>query len=173
MSEKMSPEQVVQLLNSYFEIMVDVIFKHKGMLDKFMGDGLMAIFGAPLEDVYQEENAIRAALEMQLELNKLNIQVRDKYKIDLSVGIGINSGLAIIGNVGSSKRMEYTAIGDTVNLASRLESKAKDLQTEILISEYTYNSVRSVADYRFENKGSLSIKGKQEQVTAYAVFSRE
>lgn len=101
----MRPEEVVELLNEYFEKMVDIVFRHRGTLDKFLGDGMMAIFGAPEDDPYQEEHAIRAAIEMQQALSGLR-------HAQLAIGIGINSGPAIVGNIGSSERMEYTAIGD-------------------------------------------------------------
>lgn len=168
-SEKLTPEQVVNLLNSYFEKMVDVIFKHHGTLDKFLGDGLMAVFGAPVEDQFQEENALKAAMEMRSELMKLNDQVKESHGLELAIGIGINSGTAIVGNIGSSQRMEYTAIGDTVNLASRLEAKTKEVGADILISEYTYNSIRGAFPFQFQRVGTIAVKGRVDEVTAYSV----
>lgn len=165
-SESLSPEKVVQLLNEYFEKMVEVVFRNKGTLDKFIGDGMMVIFGAPEDDEYQEENALKAALEMQRELRG----VAEKWKpegLNLRIGIGINSGPAIVGNIGSSRRMEYTAIGDTVNLASRLESATKELGVGILISEYTHNALRG--SFRFKNMGAVQVKGRVDPVLAYSV----
>jgi adenylate cyclase len=165
-SESLSPEKVVQLLNEYFEKMVEVVFRNKGTLDKFIGDGMMVIFGAPEDDEYQEENALKAAIEMQSELRS----VAEKWKpegLNLRIGIGINSGPAIVGNIGSSRRMEYTAIGDTVNLASRLESATKDLGVGILISEYTHNALRG--SFRFKNMGAVQVKGRVDPVLAYSV----
>jgi len=164
-SEKLPPEKVVTLLNDYFEAMVEVIFRHNGTLDKFIGDGIMVIFGAPEDDVYQEEHALRAALEMQRELGKL----ADKWApegIGIRIGIGINSGPAIVGNIGSARRMDYTAIGDTVNLASRLESATKELGVGIVISEYTYNALRGA--FRFREMGSIQVRGRTEPVLTYS-----
>jgi adenylate cyclase len=169
LSEKLTPEKVVELLNAYFERMVNAIFNYHGTLDKFLGDGLMAVFGAPIEDNFQEEHALRAAMEMRNELKELNAKLKISEGLELSIGIGINSGMAIVGNIGSSRRMEYTAIGDTVNLASRLESKTKDLGADILISEYTYNSLRGAFSFEFEKMGAIGVKGRQDEVTAYKV----
>lgn len=165
-SENLPPEKVVQLLNEYFESMVEIVFRNKGMLDKFIGDGMMVIFGAPEEDPYQEENALKTAVEMQTELQKLAERWRPEG-LDLRIGIGINSGPAIVGNIGSSQRMEYTAIGDTVNLASRLETATKELGVGILLSEYTHNAVRG--SFRFKNMGPVRIRGRNEPVLTYSV----
>jgi adenylate cyclase len=165
-SEGLPPEKVVQLLNEYFERMVEVVFRNNGTLDKFIGDGLMVIFGAPEDDPYQEEHALKAAIEMQAELRSL----AEKWKpegLNLRIGIGINSGPAIVGNIGSTRRMEYTAIGDTVNLASRLESATKELGVGILISEYTHNALRG--SFRFRNMGSVHVKGRVDPVLTYSI----
>jgi adenylate cyclase len=161
---------VVLLLNEYFERMVEVVFRNHGMLDKFIGDGMMVIFGAPEDDPYQEEHALNAAIEMQSELRSL----AERWKLEgvnLRIGIGINSGPAIVGNIGSTRRMEYTAIGDTVNLASRLESATKEIGVGILISEYTYNALRG--SFRFRNMGSILVKGRAEPVLTYSVEEPE
>lgn len=170
MSERLKPETVVEILNSYFEKVVDIIFKYQGTLDKFMGDGLMAIFGAPAEDPFQEEHAIRAALEMKAVLRDLSDQFLKQHDLTFGIGIGINSGIAIVGNIGSSKRMDYTAIGDTVNLAARLESKTRELNADILISEETCNAVRGAFPGGLEKVGSLTVKGRENAVTTYAVL---
>jgi adenylate cyclase len=169
-SEGLPPEKVVQLLNEYFERMVEVVFRNNGTLDKFIGDGMMVIFGAPEDDPYQEEHALKAAIEMQEELRAL----AEKWKhegVSLRVGIGINSGPAIVGNIGSSRRMEYTAIGDTVNLASRLESATKELGVGILISEYTHNALRG--SFRFRSMGSVHVKGRVDPVLTYSLEETE
>jgi adenylate cyclase len=169
-SEGLPPEKVVLLLNEYFERMVEVVFRNHGMLDKFIGDGMMVIFGAPEDDPYQEEHALNAAIEMQSELRSL----AERWKLEgvnLRIGIGINSGPAIVGNIGSTRRMEYTAIGDTVNLASRLESATKEIGVGILISEYTYNALRG--SFRFRNMGSILVKGRAEPVLTYSVEEPE
>jgi adenylate cyclase len=130
------PEEVVAFLNEYFAEMIEAIFGHQGTLDKFLGDGLMAVFGAPLDDPQHELHAVMAALEMQTRLQRL----RERWPGDkgaIASGIGIHTGDAIVGNIGSEQRMEYTAIGDTVNIASRLEAATKEHGCEILLSEST------------------------------------
>jgi adenylate cyclase len=165
-SERMAPEKVVQLLNDYFELMVEVIFRNHGTLDKFMGDGLMAIFGAPENDPYQEENALKAAIEMQQELEKLEARWTAEG-VQIRIGVGIHSGPAIVGTIGSSRRMEYTAIGDTVNVASRLESATKDLGTNILVSEHTYYGAKG--SFAFRNMGTITVRGREEPLTVYGL----
>jgi adenylate cyclase len=162
----MAPEKVVQLLNDYFELIFEVIFRNHGSLDKFMGDGLMAIFGAPENDPYQEENALKAAIEMQQELEKLEARWTAEG-VQIRIGVGIHSGPAIVGTIGSSRRMEYTAIGDTVNVASRLESATKDLGTNILISEHTYYGAKG--SFAFRNMGAITVRGREEPLTVYGL----
>jgi adenylate cyclase len=169
-SENLPPEKVVQLLNEYFERMVDVVIRNNGTLDKFIGDGMMVIFGAPDDDPYQEEHALKAAVEMQAELRKLAEKWRPEG-LNLRIGIGINSGPAIVGNIGSSRRMDYTAIGDTVNLASRLESATKEFGVGIIISEYTHNAVRGA--FQFKKLGDVHVRGRSEPVLAYSVEGME
>ncbi|RIL07848.1 MAG: hypothetical protein DCC75_09690 [Proteobacteria bacterium] len=166
-SEKLTPEQVVQILNEYFEAAVDAIFRYHGMLDKFLGDGIMAVFGAPVDDSHQEEHAVRAALEIQEQVGKLSERLKASHGLELRVGIGIHSGAAIVGTMGSSKRLEYTAIGDTVNLASRLESATKDLGVSLAISQYTCDVLRGI--FKMEDLGEISVKGKTESVRVYKV----
>ena len=167
LSEQMSPEDVVSILNEYFEAMVDIIFTYKGMLDKFMGDGMMVIFGAPEDDPYQEEHAIMAGLEMLRTLKQLCDKWKHGKDLAISCGIGINTGIAVVGNIGSQKHMEYTAIGDTVNLAYHIESLTKESGHSLLVSDYTYVGVRNQFDFqRIEN---LPIKGRKESVVVYAV----
>ncbi len=134
-SEKENPEKVVGLLNRYFSVMTDIIFEHGGTLDKYIGDGLMAIFGAPTATEEDALNAVKAAVTMQKRLAQLNTELSAEGYSQISVGIGLHTGEATIGYIGSDKRSEYTAIGDTVNLASRLESNAKGGQ--VLMSEAT------------------------------------
>jgi adenylate cyclase len=164
MSEKLPPEKVVRLLNDYFESMVEVVFRNNGTLDKFIGDGMMVIFGAPEDDPFQEEHALKTAIEMQQELKRL----AERWKpegLNIRSGIGINSGPAVVGNIGSSRRMDYTAIGDTVNLASRLESATKDMSVGILVSEYTYMAARG--NFKFREMGSIHVKGRTDPVMTY------
>lgn len=135
LSEKEKPEKVVGLLNRYFSVMTDIIFEHGGTLDKYIGDGLMAIFGAPTASEEDALNAVKAAVTMQKRLAQLNTELYAEGYGKVSIGIGLHTGEATIGYIGSNKRSEYTAIGDTVNLASRLESNAAGGQ--ILMSEAT------------------------------------
>jgi adenylate cyclase len=167
LAEVMRPEEVVELLSEFFDRMVDVILRHTGTIDKFLGDGMMVMFGAPLDDPYQEEHAVLAAVEMQKELRALCIKWEAEGRRSIKMGIGINSGSAIVGNIGSAEHMEYTAIGDTVNLAARLESATKDLGAEIVVSEQTYDAVRPL--FQWKSAGAVNLKGRSEPVRAYAV----
>lgn len=168
LSERLSPEEVVTLLNEYFEKMIEVIFAHSGTLDKFIGDGIMAEFGAPLEDPKQEEHAVLAAIEMQKALVKLDEKWRKEDRPLLQMGIGVHTGDAILGNVGSEKRIEYTAIGDTVNVAARLEKATKIMKTPILVSERTYLATKDL--FRYQDLGMVELPGRKEQIHVYAVI---
>ena len=136
-SEKGQPEEIVAILNEYFTRMVEIVFAHKGTLDKFVGDMVMALFGAPLDDPNHAEHAVDAALEMIRELNRLNEKWTAEGRPALDIGIGINTGPMIAGNIGSEAIMSYTVIGDAVNLGARLESLNKEYGTRIIISEAT------------------------------------
>jgi adenylate cyclase len=171
LAEHMRPEDIVQLLDEYFEMMVAVVFRNQGTLDKFIGDGLMVFFGAPLEDPLQEEHAVTTALEMQRELRKLGAKWQSEGRPPLRIGIGINSGNAVVGNIGATERMEYTAIGDTVNLASRLETATREVDADILVSEYTYNAVRGL--FPMERIGPIKVKGRADEVVVYSVRDSE
>ena len=142
LAERVAPEQVVSLLNDFFDAMIEAVMRHHGVPDKLLGDGLMAIFGAPGDDPFQEEHAVRAALDMQERVGAL----REKWEAEgfgqINVGVGINSGTAVVGNIGSKQHMEYTAVGDTVNLAARLEAATREMDVPILVSENTYVAVR-------------------------------
>jgi adenylate cyclase len=167
MAEGMTPEAVVEMLRGFFDRMVEVLMRHKGTIDKFLGDGMMVIFGAPLDDPYQEEHAVLAAVEMQQQLRNLCTQWETNGRRPVKMGIGINSGAAIVGNIGSEDRMEYTAIGDTVNLAARLESATKELGVEIVVSEHTYTAIRPL--FQWKPAGSITVRGRTEPVRAYSV----
>lgn len=134
-SESENPEKVVGLLNKYFSAMTEIIFEHGGTLDKYIGDGLMALFGAPTASEEDALNAVKAAITMQKQIKPLNEELRSEGYGEIAIGIGLHTGLATVGYIGSDKRSEYTAIGDTVNLASRLESNAQGGQ--ILMTEAT------------------------------------
>ncbi|WP_179295648.1 adenylate/guanylate cyclase domain-containing protein [Bacillus sp. FJAT-45350] len=165
LSEKIEPEEVINILNEYLDLCTRAIFKYEGTLDKFMGDGVMAIFGAPVPQEDHAKRAVQTALEMKRNAGHLALKLEEKYGRTVSFGIGINTGPAVIGNIGSKERLEYTAIGDTVNLAARLESNAKPGQ--ILISEDTYHRVKG--DFEIKPLDVISVKGKEKKVMIYQV----
>jgi adenylate cyclase len=167
MTEKGDAEELVAQLNEYFSKMVDVVFKHQGTVDKFVGDMVMALFGAPVEDSDHAEHALAAAVEMVSELGELNRKWLAEGKVQLDIGIGINSGEMIAGNIGSTSIMSYTVIGDNVNLGSRLESLNKDFHTRIIISDATRTRLLSTPDLR--PLGDVTVKGKSRAVSIYEV----
>lgn len=167
-AEKMSAEQVVLMLNQYFSVMVDIIFKNNGLLDKFVGDQLIAVFGLVEDSGNASENAIRTAIKMQ-EATEEMMRIRQPANEELfDVGIGINTGKAIIGNIGSSNRMDYTVIGDCVNVAARLEEMA--VGGEIIIGEQTF--FENAGDFNIESRGAVYVKNKMEPVVCYNVIRK-
>jgi adenylate cyclase len=164
-TEQHQPTHIVSILNDYFELMVDAIHRHHGTLDKFMGDGIMALFGAPIAHGNDALNAVLSALDMMEGLATLNKRLRAMGESDVEIGIGINNGPVIAGYMGSSKSMEYTAIGDHVNLSARLCGVATPGQ--ILLSENTYNAVRASIDVN--QLPPVSVKGKANPVNIYEV----
>jgi adenylate cyclase len=164
LSERMSPSAVALLLNDYLSRMTDVIFKYEGTLDKYLGDGIMAVFGAPLDMPDHAARAIRAGLEMQDRLAEWNAERPEGP--ELRIRIGINSGKAVAGEIGSVNKMEYTVLGDTVNTASRLESGVARPGT-VVIGEQTRERVGD--EFELESLGTFSLKGKEREVPAYEV----
>jgi adenylate cyclase len=167
LSEKAPPEEVVSLLNDYFSRMVRILFEHRGTLDKFVGDMVMGLFGAPLDDEDHAEHAVQAALAMTRELDQLNTEWQATGRPRLDIGIGISTGDMVAGNVGSDTIMSYTVIGDTVNLGARLESLNKDYGTRIIISEATREALKGRSDIR--PLGEVVVKGKSRPVAIYEV----
>jgi adenylate cyclase len=165
-SERLAPEEVVSLLNAFYTLMIDTTFKHDGTLDKFLGDGVMAVFGAPIYHPDHALRAVRTALAMQAGMRELSARRAAEGKPALAIGIGVNAGTAVAGNVGTETRMEYTVIGDNVNLASRLESYAKPGQ--ILITSTTYGIVRYGIEAR--RLGPMRLRGKEDEVEVYEVI---
>jgi adenylate cyclase len=159
----MDPEAAVELLNAYLRIMVAVVSRHQGTLDKFIGDGIMALFGAPLAIEDDAGKAVLCAVEMQEEIGRFTRQCRREGKPHLYLGIGINRGDVVVGNIGAPERMDYTAIGTTVNLAARLQGLARG--GEILISDAVYQSVRDQFQIRALPPGV--VKGAREHVSIY------
>ncbi len=165
-SESLPPEEVVQLLNESLSVIVDAIFRYKGTLDKFIGDCVMAVFGAPLFQEDQELMAVKASLKIREKMGEVSKRWSSKVGVKIEIGIGINSCEAIIGNIGTLKRMDYTAIGDTVNLAERLEEKARPGQ--ILISE---NSCQPISgEIISQPQPPAIIKGKSKPIVVYEVI---
>jgi class 3 adenylate cyclase len=162
----MEPEKVIEMLNAYFEEMVDVVFKYEGTLDKFIGDALMAVWGGPLPCADGPMQAVRCALEMQARMQAFNQAHAGRGWPPLAMGVGINTGPALVGNLGSSRRMEYTVLGHTVNLASRLESLNKECQSKILISETLWQAVQS---HVIAQPRQVSVKGVAQPLTVYVV----
>jgi len=164
-SEHVNPEKIVNLLNRYFSAMTEIIFAHGGTLDKYLGDGLMALFGAPTATPDDASNALNAAVAMQRRLLGINRELRDEGLAEIGVGMGLHTGEAIVGYIGSDRRSEYTAIGDTVNTSSRLESNARG--GEILISDATARAAHS--RYKLKPREPIMVKNRQQPVNLWEV----
>ncbi|MEO1208165.1 MAG: GAF domain-containing protein [Cyanobacteria bacterium J06638_20] len=165
LTESMTAEDVVIMLNNYFESMVDAVFHYKGTLDKYIGDAIMAVYGSPLPLDDHAWMAVQTAVEMRKRLVAFNAKRKEDNLTAIRIGIGLNSDTVISGNIGSSRRMEFTAIGDGVNLGSRLESASKQYGTDIIISEYTYAPCRDRVWARELDR--VRVKGKHNPVSIY------
>jgi adenylate cyclase len=165
MSETLGARETVSMLNEYFERMVDVIFSHRGVLDKFIGDAVMALFGVPFNGEHDADDAVQVANAMFVALRDLNRKRKREGKDPIDIGVGISTGVVVVGNIGSTRRMEYTVIGDSVNLASRLESATKFYGVTVLISEYTRQELKSNRLLREIDR--LRVQGKHEPVAIY------
>ena len=170
-SERTSPEAVVAQLNEYFTAMVEVLFRHHGTLDKFVGDMVMGLFGAPVTDPRHADHAVLAAVEMVARLDQLNDRWRAEGRPTLDIGVGINSGEMIAGNIGSETIMSYTVIGDAVNLGSRIESLNKEYSTHILISQATKDRLTVPVSTRLV--GEAHVKGRKQGVVVHEVLTTE
>jgi adenylate cyclase len=166
-TERGNPEEIVAQLNEYFSTMVDVVFRHHGTVDKFVGDMVMALFGAPVDDEQHADHAVQAAIDMVRELGALNRRWAASGMAQLDIGIGVNSGEMIAGNIGSASIMSYTVIGDNVNLGSRLESLNKEYKTRVIISDATRTRLTGAYDLR--PLGDVVVKGKSRPVAIYAL----
>ena len=163
---KGNPEGLTKLINRFLTRMTDVVIANGGTIDKFMGDCIMAFWNAPLDTPFHEQAACKTALEMLEELAKLNKELEQEGLPTINIGIGINTGDALVGNMGSEQRFDYSVIGDDVNLASRLESSSKELQTTLVIGEKT---MKNVDCYKFESLGTIKVKGKTEKIKVYTI----
>ena len=170
-AEKLSPEELVQLLNEYLDEMSSIIIKNNGLVDKYMGDAIMAFWGAPIDQPTHAELACSSSLEMIDKLKELQKKWKKEGIPSFDIGIGLNSGEAIVGNMGSSKRFDYTAMGDNVNLASRLEGLNKNYGTNIIISENTYKIVKD--NFKTRKLGTVKVKGKKKPIVIYELLSRK
>lgn len=168
LSEVLGAQETVSMLNEYFTLMVDCIAQEGGMLDKFIGDAIMAAFGMPVAHADDPDRAVRTAINMLRILNEYNRANEAKGKQAIDIGVGINTGIVVSGNIGSHKRMDFTVIGDGVNLASRLESACKQYQAKILISEFTQAKLKGI--YRMREVDRVVVKGKTEPVGIYEVL---
>ncbi|MEW5740926.1 MAG: adenylate/guanylate cyclase domain-containing protein [Myxococcota bacterium] len=165
LSERMSPEVLADFINQYLSPMTRIVFDEKGTLDKYIGDALMAFWNAPLDQADHALRACRAALAMLVKLEELKQGWKDKGYPELDIGIGINSGPMVVGNMGSDVRVDYTVLGDAVNLASRLEGTTKLYDAKIIVSEFTFAQVKDAVVAR--RLGAVRVKGKQQPVQIY------
>lgn len=169
LTEQLGAQGTVALLNEYFTLMVDCIQREEGMLDKFIGDAIMAAFGIPVAHEDDADRAVRASIAMINTLNKWNRQRISEGKLPVNIGIGLNTDTVVSGNIGSNKRMDFTIIGDGVNLASRLESACKQYGTKILVSEFTVNKLQGT--YRMREVDRVVVKGKTEPVAVHEILA--
>ncbi|MBX7059938.1 MAG: adenylate/guanylate cyclase domain-containing protein [Leptospirales bacterium] len=167
MAENSRPEEVIEFLNSYFSDMVEVVFGCRGSLDKIVGDGLMAVFGAPISTGADADDAVRCALNMLERLEEFNRRRQAQSLPPVRIGIGVHSGEVVIGNVGAERRMDFTAIGDTVNLASRLEALTKEYNTPLLVSGETKRSLRG--DFSLVSLGDVTVRGRSAPTEIFSL----
>ena len=165
MSEKMEPERVVTTLNEYFSDMIDIVFKHNGTLDKIIGDELMVLYGAPIKGDKDTQRAVETAVEMQRKINELNKERDKRNEPPILVGAGINKGLVVSGNIGSRDLMDYTVIGDTVNVASRLCAAAGP--GEIMVSDSVYKTTKK--SFSYEKLNPIKVKGKEKKIPVFLI----
>jgi len=158
------PQGLTTLINRFLDNQTEIILKHGGTIDKYMGDCIMAFWGAPLPDENHKQNATAAAIEMRIALEELNERLSEEGLDTINTGAGINSGTCVVGNFGSSSRFDYSVLGDSVNLAARLESSCKEYDADLIISEYSL-----VDGYEYEFLDEVTVKGKSEPVKIYTI----
>ena len=167
-SEKLAPEHVVGFLNDYLQRMVDIVFDEGGIVDKFIGDSVMAVFGAPVPKPDDAVRAVRAALRMIEEVTRFNEQQRRRRGVEVDVGVGLHTGPLIAGNIGSDRKMEYTVIGDTVNVANRVESLNQKMRTNVLITQQCYEATGKV--FAVRELPRMQVKGREHPLQVYEVL---
>ena len=168
LSEGLPPARISEIMNEYFAVMVDVILSHRGMVSDFIGDGILAIFGAPLDDAEHAWHAVQTAVGMQDALRDLNERWVAEGRPPLAIGVAVNTGEAFAGNMGSARKKKYSVLGDTVNSVARMESLNRDLGTRIRISSPTLSMVKDRV--RVTDRGEVHVKGKSQ---ALAIFELE
>ncbi|MBI5889842.1 MAG: adenylate/guanylate cyclase domain-containing protein [Nitrosomonadales bacterium] len=170
MSETETPEKIVEMLNVHFTVMADIILKHNGTIDKYIGDAIMAFWGAPVRTTDHAERAVLAGQEMLEGLKEVNRILKERgFAHEIAIGVGINTGEATIGNIGSEIKKNYTVVGDTVNLASRLESITKEQKVPLIFSEYTHEKIKDKIDCR--RIGNVTVKGRGQAVDIFTTGS--
>jgi adenylate cyclase len=168
-AEQLPPDRVVELLNRYFEEMVGILFAHQGTLITFLGDGILAVFGLPEERPDDSDRALQTALAMRIRLQELNASGVFEQVGGLRIGMALHSGDALVGNVGSAQRQEYTVIGDTVNSVSRLEELNKAMGTDLLVSQATVD--RLTSHEGLVDRGEMTVRGREGALRIYTVES--
>ena len=168
-AEKLDPEEWAQIMNGAFRLLIEPVYRYEGTLARLMGDAILAFFGAPIAHEDDSQRAVLAGLDILTGIAPYRKQVLDRWGLDFNVRIGINTGLVVVGEVGSDLRVEYTALGDAVNLAARMEETAEP--GTVHISEHTQRLVAPVFD--LEHRGRLAVRGKDETVDAYRVIARK
>ena len=167
-SESLNPSDVTSILNEYFSTIEPIIAKYNGVINKYMGDGVLAVFGEPIKTENHSLNAIYCGIEILEKVKILREKLLSENKPKIEIGIGVNTGEVFVGNIGTEERLEYTIIGDNVNLAYRIESYNQILKTQFLISEFTYEYVKDVVDV--VKLTHVEIKGKSKPIDIYEVL---
>ncbi|MBF0591634.1 MAG: HAMP domain-containing protein [Nitrospirae bacterium] len=170
LSEKYPPTIILNMLNKYLTVMSAIIESHGGVIDKYIGDAIMALFGAPISHPDDVDRALHAALDMNEALNKLNVDFQSTGIPPIDIGIGINTDIVVAGNMGSAHRLNYTVIGDGVNLASRLEGLTKQYKKRIILSDSTYKKIKD--SYKIEQIGEAYVKGKTKSTIIYTLIGK-
>ncbi len=168
LSKKIGPKKTVDMLNYFFSIMGDIVFEHQGIVDKYLGDGFLAVFGAPVSSPSDAENATMAALEMQRRMGEVNEYCQNKYKDKLFAGMVVHSGEVVVGNIGFEKKMDYTVIGAAVNFVFRLQELSRKWPNNILLSETTYNEVESILKEKM-----IKISEAEENIESMRIYRIE